>query len=200
MTLQSILRLAVAALMIVGLSVTAVPESSAHLATFGSWEITRAYLGEIFPKATRFQVKSYTLSDAQVTQIEAKLGFKLYPEDRAPSFYIAIDENSGKPKVLGVAIFIDPRATPKVLGGSVVRLEVGVAVNTAGAIHNVRVFDYQGDLALTRAEFLDQLKGKTLKSAFKVKPVKGEEQESQLVADAAREALFLMKLVLGKQR
>ncbi len=176
--------------------------ASAHLATFGSWEITRKYLGELFPEADDFLVKRKELTDAQVKAIESELGFHLYPEDKTPAFYIAVKKAGGKRKVLGVAIFIDPRVTSE-LTNTVTRLEVGIGVDTKGKVHAVKIFDYKGNLKLTQPDFLKQLQGRTMKSSFKMgmdglKPVEGEEKESQLVANAAYEALYLMKVSLGK--
>lgn len=183
-----------------------VKPADAHLATFGSWEITRGYLLEIFPEATNFLKRKETYTTQQVAEIEAYLGFTLYPEDKTPEFYIAIDESGGKKRLLGVAIFIDPRVQSRLLAGQVTRIEVGIGVDSKGAVHRVRLFDYRGSRALTQAAFLDQLVGKTLESDFSVgidksiKPVAGEEEESQLVANAAREALYLMKVSLGRQK
>ncbi|RAL21591.1 hypothetical protein DL240_12095 [Lujinxingia litoralis] len=180
------------------------PSAEAHLANFGSWEITRGYLQEIFPDATDFLRRRDTYSEAQVRQIEAELGFELYPEDRNPEFYIAVDESGGKRRFLGVAIFIDPRVESRLLEGNVVRIEVGIGVDARGRVKRVRLFDYRGDRALTRGEFLDQLVGLSLDDSFDVgpdksiKPVANEPVESQLVANAAREALYLMKVSLGQ--
>ena len=182
----------------------AVKPADAHLATFGSWEITRGYLLELFPEATSFLKRKETYSAQQVKEIEAYLGFKLYPEDKTPEFFIAIDESSGKKRLLGVAIFIDPRVKSGLLDGKVTQIEVGIGVDSKGAVQRVRLFDYRGSRALTQATFLDQLVGRTLESDFSVgvdksiKPVAGEEEESQLVSNAAREALYLMKISLGR--
>lgn len=178
--------------------------ANAHLATFGSWEITESYLKQLFPGATRFLAKSVQYSPEQVAAIEAHLGFKLYPEDITPTFYIAVDDRGGKQSFQGVAIFIDPRLQPKMLDGAVIRLEVGVAVDARGAVSKVQVFDYRGNLALTREPFLAQFIGMKLGDSFQVgsriKAVAGEEHESQLVANAAHEALYLMKVSLGKKK
>lgn len=179
------------------------PTAEAHLATFGSWEITESYLKQLFPSATRFLVKSVQYSPEQVAQIEATLGFKLYPEDVNPTFYIAVNDVGGRQNFLGVGLFIDPRIQPKMLDGAVIRLEVGVAVDAKGQISAVRIFDYRGNLSLTKPDFLNQLHGMKLGDSFKVgpriRPLAGEEEESQLVANAAHEALYLMKISLGKK-
>ena len=182
-----------------------VPASAgAHLATFGSWRVTRDYLGKLFPGANHFLVKKHQFDDKQVARIEKKLGFDLYPEDRTPTFYVAVAKKGGKKKFLGVAMFVDPRVKPKILDGAALRLEVGVAVDARGHIARMRVFDYRGDLALTKPKFLDQFHGMLLDDEFDLKKndhlhaVSGEEKESQLVADAGREALYLMKISLGR--
>ena len=63
---------------------------------------------------------------------------------------------------------------------------------------------YRGNVELTKGEFLDQLKGRTLDSNFTMGKgslvgVDGEPEESQLVANAGREALLLMKVALGRR-
>ena len=105
---------------------------------------------------------------------------------------------------LGVAISIDPRTKPKILDGGVLTLEVGIGVDAHGKINRIRVYDYRGDVRLTAAEFLDQLEGRGLDSEFRMghdglTAVPGEPEESQLVANAGREALLLMKVALGRK-
>lgn len=180
------------------------PIAHGHLATFGSWEITRAYLGEIFPEATNFLRRKERLTRAQVKEIEGELGFELNPEDWEPEFYIAVDESGGERRLLGVAVFVDPRVEARHLGGGVVRIEVGIGVDSAGRIARVRLFEYRGSRALTEDAFLRQLEGRRLGDSFavgpdeEIKPVEDEPLESQLVANAAHEALYLMKVALGR--
>lgn len=193
--------LAIAAL---GLSFGLTPgPAEAHLAKWGSWEITHRNLMRLFPDAdaNAWKIKRYQYSDKEVEFLEKKLGFDLYPEDKVPEFFISHDEQGN---FLGVAIFIDPRTKPKILDGGVLTLEVGIGVNAKGQINRVRVYDYRGNVALAKSEFLDQLKGRTMGSEFTMgkgglKPVEGEPEESQLVANAGREALLLMKVALGRQ-
>ena len=180
------------------------PKAHAHLATFGSWEITEAYLKQLFPEATSFLRRQDSYSPDQVAQIEAALGFQLNPEDKDPEFYIAIDETQGQRRLLGVAIFIDPRVESRLLEGAVVRMEVGIGVDSRGRISRVRLYDYRGSRELTQNAFLNQFIGRTLDDSFdvgpdeEIKPVTAEPLESQLVADAARNALYLMKVSLGR--
>ena len=176
--------------------------AQAHLAKWGSWEITHRNLMKLFPTADAngWKIKRYQYNDKEVELLEKQLGFALYPEDKTPEFFIASDTDG---KFLGVALFIDPRTKPKVLDGSVLTLEVGIGVNAKGEISRVKVYDYRGNVELTKDAFLGQLKGRTLDSTYVMgsdglEPVEGEPEESQLVANAGREALLLMKLALGR--
>ena len=177
--------------------------ADAHLAKWGSWEITHRNLMRLFPDAdpNGWKIKRYQYSDKEVELLEKELGFELYPEDKVPEFFVAHDS---KGNFLGVAIFIDPRTKPKILDGGVLTLEVGIGVNAKGEINRVRVYDYRGNVALTKNAFLEQLKGRTLSSNFTMgkgglSGVEGEPEESQLVANAGREALLLMKVALGRR-
>ena len=177
--------------------------SEAHLAKWGTWEITHRNLMKLFPDAdpNAWRIKRYQYSDLEVKYLEAQLGFELYPEDKQPEFFIAQDTVGN---FLGVAIFIDPRTKPKILNGGILTLEVGIGVNAAGKINRIKVYDYRGNLELTKESFLDQLRDKTLDSNFVMgkdglSAVVSEPEESQLVGNAAREALLLMKVALGRR-
>lgn len=177
--------------------------AGAHLAKWGSWEITHRNLMKLFPDAdpNAWRIKRYTFADDEVALLERELGFELYPEDKLPEFFVAQDLAGN---FLGVAIFIDPRTKPKILNGGVLTLEVGVGVNAEGKINRIKVYDYRGNLELTQDRFLAQLQGRTLGSNFlmgrdHLEAVSGEPEESQLVANAAREALLLMKVALGRR-
>ena len=177
--------------------------ADAHLAKWGSWEITHRNLSKLFPEAdpNAWRIKRYQYSEKEVALLEKELGFELYPEDKTPEFYVAHDDQGS---FLGVAIFIDPRTKPKILDGSVLTLEVGIGVDARGKINRVEVYDYRGDVRLTQEDFLKQLEGRGLDAEFRMgkdglKVVPGEDEESQLVANAGREALLLMKVALGRQ-
>ena len=179
------------------------PVSEAHLAKWGTWEITHRNLMKLFPDAdpNAWRIKRYQYSDPEVKFLEAQLGFELYPEDKQPEFFIAQDAAGD---FLGVAIFIDPRTKPKILAGGILTLEVGIGVNAAGKINRIKVYDYRGNLELTKDAFLDQLRDRTLDSNFAMgkdglDAVAAEPEESQLVGNAAREALLLMKVALGRR-
>ena len=205
MTGKTPLRAILTALALLGLSadLTLAPTpAQAHLAKWGSWEITHRNLMRLFPDAdpNAWRIKRYQFSEPEVELLERELGFELYPEDKTPEFYVAHDPAG---QFLGVALFIDPRTKPKVLDGSILTLEVGIGVDARGAINRVRVYDYRGDIRLTEDGFLRQLEGRGLSSEFRLgkdglKPVAGEDEESQLVLNAGREALLLMKVALGR--
>ena len=205
MTAKTPLRAIVTVLALLGLSADlalAPTPAQAHLAKWGSWEITHRNLTRLFPDAdpNAWRIKRYQFSEREVELLERELGFELYPEDKTPEFYVAHDPDG---QFLGVALFIDPRTKPKILDGSILTLEVGIGVDARGTINRVQVYDYRGDIRLTQDAFLDQLEGRGLSSEFRVgkdglKPVAGEDEESQLVLDAGREALLLMKVALGR--
>lgn len=179
------------------------PDARAHLAKWGSWEITHRNLMKLFPDAdpNAWRIKRYSYNDQEVGLLERELGFELYPEDKVPEFFIAQDAAG---KFLGVAIFIDPRTRPKILNGGVLTLEVGIGVGAEGKINRIKVYDYRGNVELAGDTFLNQLRGRTLDGNFTIGSggligVDGEPEESQLVANAAREALLLMKVALGRR-
>jgi hypothetical protein len=190
-----------------GLTVGHAEPAQAHLAKWGSWEITHRNLMKLFPTAdpNGWKIKRYAFDEAEVAKLEQELGFELYPEDKTPEFFVAHDPQGA---FLGVAIFIDPRTKPKILNGGVLTLEVGIGVDATGAINRIKVYDYRGDVRLTEPAFLDQLKGRKLADNWTMgrgqgraalRPVPGEPEESQLVAFAGREALLLMQVALGRR-
>lgn len=198
------------ALALGGVAAWPTPAAEAHLATWGSWDVTKKNLDVLFPEATQYMRKKHSFSASEVLEIERALGFSLYPEDRNPEFYIAVREVAGKQELLGVAIFIDPRSKPRVEKGEVVRLEVGIGVDGAGKVQRVALYDYRGDASVGGQGWLGQLQGRTLQSSFKLgsasadglpalRPVPGEEEDCQLVANASFEALYLMKVALGRR-
>jgi len=179
------------------------PRSAAHLVTWGSWEVTHRNLMKLYPDADPFawRIKRHTYTDAEAARLENALGVALYPEERSGEFYVALGATG---RVLGVATFIDPRSRPKILDDAILSLEVGVGVDLAGRVDRVRLYDYRGDAALTKDDFLRQLRGRTLASSFAMDTeglvsIEDEPEESQLVATAAQEALLFMQVALGRR-
>ena len=179
------------------------PRSAAHLVTWGSWEVTHRNLMKLYPDADPFawRIKRHTYTDAEAARLENALGVALYPEERSGEFYVALGATG---RVLGVATFIDPRSRPKILDDAILSLEVGIGVDLAGRVDRVRLYDYRGDAALTKDDFLRQLRGRTLASSFAMDTeglvsIEDEPEESQLVATAAQEALLFMQVALGRR-
>ncbi len=179
------------------------PRSAAHLVTWGSWEVTHRNLMKLYPDADPFawRIKRHTYTDAEAARLENALGVALYPEERVGEFYVALGATG---RVLGVATFIDPRSRPKILDDAILSLEVGIGVDLAGRVDRVRLYDYRGDAALTKDDFLRQLRGRTLASSFAMDTeglvsIEDEPEESQLVATAAQEALLFMQVALGRR-
>lgn len=184
-------------------SLALTPRSAAHLATWGSWEVTHRNLMALYPDADPYawRIKRHVYSEAEAARLADALGVELYPEERIGEFYVAL---SSAGRVLGVATFIDPRSRPKIVEGAILGLDVGVGVDLAGRVDRIRLFDYRGDAALTRDDFLRQLRGRTLGSSFDMGsdglvPMGSEPEESQLVATAAYEALLFMHVALGRR-
>ena len=179
------------------------PRSAAHMVTWGSWEVTHRNLMKLYPDADPFawRIKRHTYTDAEAARLENALGVALYPEERSGEFYVALGATG---RVLGVATFIDPRSRPKILDDAILSLEVGIGVDLAGRVDRVRLYDYRGDAALTKDDFLRQLRGRTLASSFAMDTeglvsIEDEPEESQLVATAAQEALLFMQVALGRR-
>ncbi len=175
--------------------------ADAHLAKSGPWMDTLAKLQRLYPAAdpNAWKVKRHTLSDAEVERLEKQLRLSLYPEDRKPAFYFAQDTDE---KLVGVAVLVDPRPEPKVVNGEVVTMEVAVGVDATGTINGLALIEHDGDAALGEPAFLDQLVGRNLGCSFVMGKgglvaLPDAKQDSQDIANAAREALLLMKTALG---
>jgi hypothetical protein len=152
----------------------------------------------LFPEAGSFKEKSFFLSDAQATDLEGALNYTLSPQDRAPTIYSIAGSEGARARL---AIFINPRRAPRIIGDEAIRLVVGISIFLDGEIDQVRLFDYKGNPALVSESFLGQFKGKSVYTRFKVGKnivaVKGEEAESQLIADSPTEAAVFLHKVLA---
>lgn len=187
-------------LLAVALAFTAVP-AQAHLRKHDAWQDTLVRLAKLYPEAdpNGWTIERHAFSEEEVVALEKELGFSFYAADKEPSFFLAHDEEG---KFLGIALLVDARSVPKVVEGKVMTLDVGVGVDARGQIARLEVLDYAGSAALGQRTFLDQIVGRNLSCSFKVgkggiTPATDEPKESQLVADAAREALIVMRQALG---
>lgn len=191
-----------ARLLATALVLTATP-AQAHLRKHDAWSDTLVRLAKLYPEAdpNGWTIERHAFSEEEVAVLEKKVGFSLYAADKEPSFFLAHDDNG---KFLGIALLIDARSVPKVVEGKVMALDVGVGVDAGGRIAKLELLDYAGSPALGERTFLDQLVGRNLSCGFKVgkggmTPATDEPKESQLVADAAREALIVMRQALGSK-
>jgi hypothetical protein len=169
----------------------------AHVAERAHWSERYAELEQLFPTADPEGWRSveYRVSRKEARELERRLGFGLEPEDLTPMFFIAHGDDG---RLLGVAMFVRPHGG----GYSHATFEVGVAVDPAGRIATLSVSRAPVP-ELGAGAFVDQLRGRSLASAFEVgsddlRPVPDHAHQSQLVASAAKEALLFMKLALGR--
>ena len=189
-------------LLAIGTLVLASP-ANAHLRKHDAWQDTLVRLAKLYPEAdpNGWTIERHAFSEEAVAALENNLGFSLYAADKEPAFFLAHDEEG---KFLGIALLIDARSVPKVVEGKVMTLDVGVGVDARGRIAKLELLDYAGSPALSERTFLDQIVGRNLSCSFKVgkggmTPATDEPKESQLVADAAREALIIMRQALGSK-
>jgi|GEM_PF-1414901 len=188
------------ALLALAFALAAIP-AQAHLRKHDTWHDTLVRLSKLYPEAdpNGWTIERHAFAEEEVTALEKELGFSLYAADKEPSFFLAHDTEGA---FLGIAILIDGRSVPKVVEGKVMTLDVGVGVDARGRIAKLEVLDYAGSAVLGERAFLDQIVGRNLSCSFKVgkggmTPATDEPKESQLVAEAAREALVVMRLALG---
>ena len=129
MTAKTPLRAIVTVLALLGLSADlalAPTPAQAHLAKWGSWEITHRNLTRLFPDAdpNAWRIKRYQFSEREVELLERELGFELYPEDKTPEFYVAHDPDG---QFLGVVVLVplDPPGVGVRLGEQLHQVAVG---------------------------------------------------------------------------
>ena len=155
-------------------------QASAHQRT---WPGRR--LAEMMPAANKFTERSVTLSAAQIAWTEKSVGESIRTEDKTPSFYVGVD---AKGRSLGVVMFVD--AT-----GENGKIELGVAIDLAGAVAKVALFEHSESSAVASNDFLGQLAGKKAADKFKVgddvKAPSGGGKAAQAIATATRRTLLL---------
>ena len=142
-------------------------------------------LAEMMPAANKFTERSVTLSSDQIAWVEKSLGESIRTEDKTPSFYVAVD---GGGRSLGVVVFVD--AT-----GENGKIEIGVAIDVAGAVTSVALFEHSESGAVASKEFLGQFSGKKAADKFKVgddvKAPSGGGKAAQAISTTTRRALLL---------
>ncbi len=184
--------------LVVALATASNPVARAHVADTDDWSVTYRRLVELFPEAApnRWKILRYRLSGGEAKRLSEALGFPLDPLDREPLFYVAYGRRG---QLLGVAMFIEPH-THRADHAS---FEVDVGVDPRGRVAAIQPHHPIGLDGLAATDFLEQLRGRSLSSGFSIASsdlhaVPGLSRESQLVANAAHEALLFMKVALGR--
>lgn len=185
------------------LSLVALP-SFGHLHYWKDAETTKGYLRLLFPTANDFLHKQSKLSSEAIAEIEKILNARLYPEDKNPAFFFPIDSQD---QPFGLAMFVAFRLPPDHFVLAPKMFVLGIAVRLDGKINNVVFLSSVSNAELTKPQFLNQFKGKTVSDPFHVgqhtndiKPVPGQETISQMVALNVHKTLLLMNSVLGKRK
>ncbi len=142
-------------------------------------------LGEALPEAATFAQKQASLTTEQISWVEKNLGEALRTEDRTPSFYLGTSKDGA---IVGTAIFIDAIG----VNG---KIEMGLAIDSAGQVMRVVLFEHSESSRLAANAFLKQFAGKKAAQKFKVgvdvTSPSGDEKSAQIVATAVRRGLLL---------
>lgn len=147
-------------------------------------------LAEVMPSASKFTERVVTLGSDQIAWVEKSLGEGIRTEDKTPSFYVGVDS---KGRSLGVVVFVD--AT-----GDNGKIELGVAIDPAGAVMKVAMFEHSESGAVSSKEYLGQFTSKKAGDKFKlgddVKAPSGAVKAGQAIATATRRTLLLAMAAL----
>ncbi|MFZ5477619.1 MAG: hypothetical protein ACOZNI_12655 [Myxococcota bacterium] len=170
--------LALLILLVVGLVLP-----SAGAAHDRSWPAKK--LAALLPEAANFAQKQVQFTPAQLGWLEKNLGKPVRTEDRAPFFYVGTDAGG---RSLGVVVLLDA-------DGVNGKIEMGEAIDPAGKLLRVVLFEHGEGAAVEKRLFLDQFSGKSANDRFRV----GEDltapesaaKSAQVVADAARRGLLM---------
>lgn len=150
-------------------------------------------LSQTFPDAAKFTSRQVTLSADQLGRIEQAIGERVEAENRTPTFYPAFNTAGEK---IGFVLFADQ-------AGENGPIEIGVAVDSEGAVRRVAVLSSREDKRIGKDDFLDQFRGKTVKDPLTVgtdvTPVAGREPASRAVAAGVRKVLLITREVFGEQ-
>lgn len=161
-------------------------------------DIPKKELKALFPDVTSFSSRACKPSKAQQTAIEQQVGLKLSDDELHTKCVVALQKTpEGKTSSVGVAWFTH-------VEGPKGDLEYGVAMDPAGKILRVAVYENPESKALEGKEFLKQFEGKSPEDPFKVgqdvKPADGDERGSQLVATAVKKAALVIKATFFEKK
>lgn len=161
-----------------------------------SWPGKR--LNKLLPEASNFKQKQKPLTSGQISELERTHKVKIGVEDRSPIFYLAYgekDPDTGRPPLLGIAVFID-------VAGEYGPIELSVLMDKKGSVLKASVWSQKDTRKIQNEDFLNQFVGKTSKDAFKVgediEPAVKAEKSSQAVAKGVKKAILLMHTVFKR--
>ena len=154
-------------------------------------DIPRKELKALFPDVTSFSSRACKPAKAQLAAIEQQTGLKLTDDELHTKCVVALQKTpDGKTSSVGVAWFTH-------VEGAKGDLEYGVAMDTAGKVLRVALYENPESKALQGQEFLKQFAGKAPDDPFKVgqdvKAADGDEKGSQLLATGVKKAALVMK-------
>ena len=159
-------------------------------------------LRQAWPSAQSFTSKQISLSSAQISELNAELkidGIKIGTTDKSPTFYFAQEKTdlTGKPKNLGIILFIDEY-------GENGLMEISVALGSDGLVKKIDLWEQTENAAVTKDEFLKQFLGKSSKDSFvqnkDYKPAPGALKASEAVAHAVEKALKITSTIYEKKK
>lgn len=154
-------------------------------------------LQHLMPEAVSFEQRNLYLSLVQQEHIEQRLQRSLPPEDLKPSLYLAVTRDSpdSVPKRTAAIVFIDVQ-------GPQGRIELGVVVNSSGALLKVDIFDRKPTDVPIPPAFLGNLEG--LRNDQALPPwdrsnfTRTEQQTLEAVAAGARRGLVLINEIFRR--
>lgn len=151
-------------------------------------------LKKVYPNATGFTARKKTLTAVQLRRVQRESGSRVHSNDNPFEYYVALGKSADGTGVLGTVLMIDVTG-PK--GG----LDLAVGIERNGAVHRVVVEENHDDPGLSSAAFLNQIRGKTIRSPLKVgRDIKysGNAKSAQAVLNAVRRGLYLLAAAEGK--
>ena len=151
-------------------------------------------LKKVFPEATGFTLRKKTLTPEQLQRAEQLSGSKVQRNDNPFSYYVALGKSVDGSGALGSVLLIDVRG-PK---GAI---DLAIGINRDGAVHRVVVVENGDDPGLSSDKFLDQIKGKNVKSALAVGQdvqYSGDSKAAQALLGAVRRGLRLLEAAGSK--
>jgi hypothetical protein len=153
-----------------------------------------ATLKSIFPNATGFTPRQRAFTPGQVKQIEQAAASKLQRNDNPVRFYVALGKSSDGSGVLGTVVIVDA-------SGPNGMIDIALGVRRDGTIERVIITENADEKALGETAFLDQFKGKSVKSPLmlgKDISYSGTAGSAEAVVSAVRRSLHMLAVATAK--